>query len=170
MGSIVLDGVSLARHVAWFGLADLRVQRFGLLRMKCEDCGVVCALVLLLRLARFPPSGFAELVPLFRVNVWTLDEYVTGLCCDLRDPVEAFVLETVLDSQRGCVDWDAVAASRVRLFCHWCSVFQSLPAVSWHTSMHGPGARTKARIFGRQCAASHPRRCVVADKSRLRKT
>ena len=60
----------------------------------------------------------AELVPLFRVNVGTLDAYGTGLYCDLRDPVEVFVLETVLDSQHGWVDWDAVAASRVRLFCH----------------------------------------------------
>ena len=67
---------------------NLRVQRFGL----CEDCGVVCALVLLLRLAFFcgqrasPHSGFAELVPLFCVNVWTLDAYVTGSCCDLKIP------------------------------------------------------------------------------------
>ena len=43
-------------------------------------------------------------------------------------------------------------------------------AVSWQTSTHGPGARTKARIFGRQWAALHPRRRVVADKSRVRKT
>ena len=120
--------MSLATLFVWFGLAYLRGQHFGLQRMRCEDCAVVCALVLLLRLARVPPpSGFSELVPLFRVNVWTLDAYVTGLCCDLRDPVEAFVLETVLDSERGWVDWDAVAASRARLFCHWCSVFQSLP-------------------------------------------
>ena len=93
--------VSLARHVAWFGLADLRGQRFGLERMRCEDCGVVCALVLLLRLARFPPVAFLSW---FHCFVWTLDAYVTGVCCDLRDPVEAFVLETVLDSERGWVD------------------------------------------------------------------
>ena len=34
-----------------------------------EDVAVVCALVLLLRLGRFPePDGFAELRPLFRCN------------------------------------------------------------------------------------------------------
>ena len=35
---------------------------------------VVCAIVLLLRLGRFPePDGFAELRPQFRVSAYTLD-------------------------------------------------------------------------------------------------
>ena len=66
-----------------------------------EDIDVVCVLVLLFRLGLFPePDGFAELCPLFRVNVYTLDAYVSGLCVDVRDPVQRFVVETTLEVER----------------------------------------------------------------------
>ena len=61
--------------------------------MRRDDVAVVCVLVLLLRLGRFPePVGFAELRPLFRVCVYTLDAYVDGLCVDVRDDVQRFVV------------------------------------------------------------------------------
>ena len=73
--------------------------------MACEDVAVVCLLVLLLRLGRFPePDGFAELRPLFRVNAHTLDAYVSGLCVDVRDTVQRFVVETTLQVERSWVN------------------------------------------------------------------
>ena len=67
---------------------------FGSGSMTREDVAVVCVLVLLFRLGRFPvPHGFPELRPLFRVSVCTLDAYVDGLCVDVRDDVQRFAVE-----------------------------------------------------------------------------
>ena len=88
--------------------------------MAREDVAVVCALILLLRLGLFPePDGFAELRPLFRVSVYTLDAYLFGLCVDVRDPVQRFVVETTLQVERSWVNWDLVSAARLRFFGHW---------------------------------------------------
>ena len=73
--------------------------------MAREDVAVLCVLVLLLRLGRFPePDGFAELRPLLRVNVYTLDAYVSGLCVDVRDPLQRFAVETTLQVERSLVN------------------------------------------------------------------
>ena len=54
-------------------LAFLPCRCYGSDMMAREDVAVVCALVLLLRLGRFPePDGFGELRPLFRCIVYTL--------------------------------------------------------------------------------------------------
>ena len=92
--------------------------------MAQEDVAVVCALVLLLRLGRFPePDGFAELRPLFRVSVYTLDAYLFGLCVDVPDPVQRFVVETTLQVERSWVNWDLASAARLRLFGHWLKLW-----------------------------------------------
>ena len=58
---------------------------------------LLCVLVLLLRLGRFPaPIGFAELRPLFRICVFALDAYVDGLCVDVREDVQRLVVEATL--------------------------------------------------------------------------
>ena len=81
-----------------------------------EDVAVVCVLVLLLRLGRFPQAyGFAELRPLFRVSAYTVDPYVDGLCVDVRDHVQRFVVETPIQVERSCVNRDLVAAARSQL-------------------------------------------------------
>ena len=101
-------------------LAFLPCRCYGSDMMAREDVTVVCALVLLLRLGRFPePDGFGELRPLFCCNVYTLDAYVFGLCVDVRDPVQRWVVETTLQVERSWVNWDLVAAARSRLFAHW---------------------------------------------------
>ena len=86
-----------------------------------EAVAVVRTLVLLLRLSRFPESdGFAELRSLFRVSVYTLDAYFFfGLCVDVPDPVQRFVVETTLQVERSWVNWGLVSAARLRLFGHW---------------------------------------------------
>ena len=85
----------------WAGFRCLAIGRgnvcnvcgFGSDMMRRDDVAVVCVLVLLLRLGRFPePVGFADLRPLFRVCVYTLDAYVDGLCVDVRDDVQRFVV------------------------------------------------------------------------------
>ena len=92
--------------------------------MRRDDVAVVCVLVLLLRVGRFPePVGFAELRPLFRVCVYTLDAYVDGLCVDVRDDVQRFVVEATLQVERSWVNWDLVAAAWSRLFAHWLNVW-----------------------------------------------
>ena len=97
---------------------------FGSDIMKRDDVAVVCVLVLLLRLGRFPePLGFAELRPLFRMCVYALDAYVDGLCVDVRDDVQRFVVEATLQVERSWVNWDLVAAARSRLFVHWLNVW-----------------------------------------------
>ena len=88
---------------------------FGSDIMKRDAVAVVCVLVLLLRLDRFPePLGFAELPPLFRMCVYALDAYVDGLCVDVRDDVQRFVVEATLQVERSWANWDLVAAARSR--------------------------------------------------------
>ena len=94
---------SIARqHVLYIACAPCR--GYGSDMIAQEDVAVVCALVLLLRLGRFPePDGFAELRPLFRVSVYTLDAYLFGLCVDVRDPLQRFVVENTLHVERSWV-------------------------------------------------------------------
>ena len=112
---------SIARqHMLYLACAPLHTCRgYGSDMMAQEDVAVVCALALLLRLGRFPePDGFAELRPLFRVSVYTLDAYLFGLCVDVRAPVQRFVVETTLQVERSWVNWDLVSAACIRLFGH----------------------------------------------------
>ena len=93
--------------------------------MTREDVAVavVCVLVLLLRLGRFPePYGFAELCPAIRVNVYTLD--ADGLCVDVWDLVQRFVVETTLQADRSWVNWNLLPAARMRLFSHWLKMLK----------------------------------------------
>ena len=112
-------------HAAWSSLCVLRCRSmakcnacnvcgFGSDIMKRDDVALVCVLVLLLRLGRFPePIGFAELRPLFRICVYAQDAYVDGLCVDVRDDVQRFVVEATLQVESSWVNWGLVAAARL---------------------------------------------------------
>ena len=91
--------------------------------MKAQEVPTVCALVLLFRLSGVPcPPPFLCLLPLWRVNPFSLDQYIDGLTCVCSDPILAFVHETVLDSDRCWVNWDQVLETRFSLFTLWCNV------------------------------------------------
>ena len=51
-----------------------------------------------------------------------LDAYVDGLCVDVRDGVQRFVVEATLQVERSWANWDLVAAARSHLFVHWLNV------------------------------------------------
>ena len=92
--------------------------------MKAQEVATVCALVLLFRLSGVPcPPPFLCLLPLWRVNPFSLDQYIDGLTCVFSDPILAFVHETVLDSDRCWVNWDQVLETRLSLFTLWCNVW-----------------------------------------------
>ena len=63
------------------GSCDDVADRFCFEDMKLEDVAVLCVLVLLLRVRPFPEPGFAELGPLLRVNICTLDACISGFVC-----------------------------------------------------------------------------------------
>ena len=67
--------------------------------------------------------AFLCLLPLWRVNPFSLDQDVDGLTRLSSDPILAFVHETALDSVRCWVNWDQVLETRLSLFTLWCNVW-----------------------------------------------
>ena len=67
--------------IAYSVLVTISTVCFGSEHMKLEDVAVLCVLVLLLRVRPFPEPGFAELGPLLRVNICTLDACISGFVC-----------------------------------------------------------------------------------------
>ena len=90
--------------------------------MTVSDVSTVLCLVLLFRLCgvRQPPQTDLEcLGPLFRVNVFTLDQYIDIFTTPLLDDTLNFVVQTCLISERSWVDWDLVGQTRGNLFRCW---------------------------------------------------
>ena len=56
---------------------------------------------------------------LFRVNVFTLDQYIDIFTTPLLDDTLNFVVQTCLISERSWVDWDLVGQTRGNLFRCW---------------------------------------------------
>ena len=56
---------------------------------------------------------------LFRVNVFTLDQYIDIFTTPLLDDTLNFVVQTCLISERSWVDWDLVGQTRGNLFQCW---------------------------------------------------
>ena len=89
--------------------------------MKAQEVATVCVLVLLFRLSGVPcPPLFFCCVFLSSSFVvcqpFSLDQYVDDLTRDGSDPLVSFVRKTVLDSDRGWVNWEQVFQSRLSLF------------------------------------------------------
>ena len=99
--------------------------------MTREDVAVVCVLVLLLRLAPFPE-------PLFRISVWTLDAHVDGRCVDIRDKIQRLVVETTLQVERSCANWDLLSAARR---ARWGHLKKIIPRTLHNKSGHHSSSR-----------------------------